>query len=461
MAIVGAYIVPHPPLIVHEVGRGNEKQIETTRKAYGDISQEIAEIAPQTIVVSSPHASVCKNYFHISPGKIVRGNFLQFKAPQVHFEEKYDEELVNTIENIAKSENFPAGTLHQESQDLDHGTMVPLYFIRQFYSDFKLVRIGLSGLPLEDHYRMGQIVKRAVEKIGRKVVYVASGDLSHKLKSYGPYGFAPEGPQYDAHIMDICSRASFGELLDFDKDFCEQAAECGHRSFVIMAGALDGMCVEAKVFSHEDVTGVGYGICTFKPTTADGSRKFLEKQRNERQSQPAKKQNAHDPWVKLAQKSVESYVCHRKIIDVPDGLPADLTSTKAGAFVSIHKQGKLRGCIGTIAPTQGSLAEEIIHNAISAATRDSRFDPISPDELPYLEINVDVLGETESIDSEKELDVKRYGVIVTKGNRRGLLLPDLDGINTVEQQLSIARQKAGIGPNEEVSLQRFEVVRHT
>jgi AmmeMemoRadiSam system protein A len=128
--------------------------------------------------------------------------------------------------------------------------------------------------------------------------------------------------------------------------------------------------------------------------------------------------------------------------------------------VSIHKQGRLRGCIGTISPTRDSLAEEIIHNAVSAASRDPRFDPIRPDELKWLEINVDVLGEPEDIASEAELDVKRYGVIVRRGHRRGLLLPDLEGVDTVEQQVSIAAQKAGLYSLDGVKFERFQVTRY-
>lgn len=168
-----------------------------------------------------------------------------------------------------------------------------------------------------------------------------------------------------------------------------------------------------------------------------------------------------DPWVQLAWQSLESYVCSHKVISVPDGLPDELTDTRAGAFVSVHKQGRLRGCIGTILPVRSCLAEEIISNAISAAVHDTRFNPIQPEELKWLEINVDVLSEPEDIESEAELDVKRYGVIVSKGRRRGLLLPDLEGVDTVEQQVAIARQKAGIRPDDEVRLQRFEVIRHT
>ena len=398
------------------------------------------------------------DYFHISPGKNAAGDFSNFRARDVRFQETYDEELVTRICSLSDAEDFPAGTLGERDRTLDHGTMIPLYFIRQFYSDFQLVRLGLSGLPLVDHYAFGRIIQKAVEDLDRRVVFVASGDLSHKLQSYGPYGYAKEGPQYDARVMDVCSRAAFGELLDFDESFCEKAAECGHRSFVIMAGALDGRAVEAMQLSHQDVTGVGYGICSFHPTGIDESRHFLEQNSSEpnNNASPA----SSDPCVQLARASLESYILSRKIIDVPQDLPEDLTARRAGAFVSIHEHGQLRGCIGTISPARSNLAEEIIFNAISASTRDPRFPPIRKEELPFLEINVDVLGEPEDIESEDDLDVKRYGVIVTNGLRRGLLLPDLDGVDTVRQQIAIAKQKAGIASFEKVSLQRFEVVRH-
>ncbi len=461
MAIIGAFMVPHPPLIVPEVGRGGEREIEATAEAYTRAAKEIAAMKPETVIVSSPHATMYSDYFHISPGKGAEGSFAQFRAPQIRFAEAYDEELVKKIGRIAASENFPAGTLGERSPELDHGTMVPLYFLRKFYTDFKLVRIGLSGLPLEDHYRLGEIIKQAVGETGRRAVYVASGDLSHKLQPSGPYGFAPEGPEYDARLMDVCSRAAFGELFDFSESFCERAAECGHRSFVIMAGAFDGVNIEAEQFSHEDVTGVGYGICAFRPAGEDIDRRFLEARQKAEEARLRAERSSCDAWVQLAWKSVESYVLRRKITEPPAGLPQELTGTRAGAFVSIHKQGRLRGCIGTISPTQASLAEEIIANAVSAASRDPRFDPIRPEELKLLEINVDVLGEPEEISSPAELDVKHYGVIVTNGSRRGLLLPDLDGVDTVEQQIDIARQKAGIGKSESLELQRFEVVRHT
>ena len=461
MSILAGFMVPHPPMIVPAVGHGSEKQIEKTTAAYEQAADEIAALAPETIIITSPHTVMYSDYFHISPGKRASGDFGRFRAAQVRFEEAYDSELAAAIAEIARTEGFPAGLMGERDRQLDHGTMVPLYFIRRKYKAGKIVRIGLSGLPLTEHYRLGQMIRKAVEDLGRRAVFVASGDLSHKLQEYGPYGFAKEGPEYDRRIMDVASRAAFGELFDFEDTFCEKAAECGHRSFVIMAGAFDGVSVTARELSHEDVTGVGYGICIFYPGGPDENRHFLDQHLQKLSGKLEKARALEDPFVQLARKSVEYYILHHRKLALPQDLPSELTSRRAGAFVSIHEHGKLRGCIGTIAPVQDSLAQEIIDNAVSASTRDPRFDPIRPDELKWLEISVDVLGEAEPIKSAAELDVKRYGVIVTKGRKRGLLLPDLDGVDTVEQQIAIAKRKAGIAEwDRNVQLERFEVVRH-
>ncbi len=465
MGILASFMVPHPPLIVPDVGRGGEEKVRETINAYEAVAREIAELAPETIIITSPHTTMYRDYFHISPGVGAEGNFGDFGAPRVKFDEVYDHELVNQISAMAFEDDFPAGFEGERKKLLDHGTMVPLYFIRKYYSEGDIIRIGLSGLSLAEHYQLGIYIKEAVEALNRRAVFVASGDLSHKLQDYGPYGFAPEGPVYDQRIMDVAGRAAFGEMLDFDDDFCDRAAECGHRSFVIMAGALDGVAVDAHVFSHQDVTGVGYGICSFYPKGADPDRCFLKQRLKGLEEERAKS----DGYVQLARASMESYIRNRKRLRVPKDIPDELRSVlpeemfrkQAGAFVSIHKHGELRGCIGTIGPTTDCIAEEIVNNAISASTRDPRFPAITEDELKWLEVNVDILGEPEDIDSKEQLDVKRYGVIVSCGGRRGLLLPDLEGVDDVDTQVSIALRKGGIDPDEDYQMQRFEVIRHT
>lgn len=172
------------------------------------------------------------------------------------------------------------------------------------------------------------------------------------------------------------------------------------------------------------------------------------------------KKEQEDAYVRLARKTIEEYACTGRQIAIPEGLPEEMYGDRAGVFVSIKKDGRLRGCIGTIQATCSSIAEEIICNAVSASTKDPRFSPIGKEELDNLTISVDVLGDMEEIDSTDQLDVKRYGVVVTKGYRRGLLLPDLEGVDTAEDQIAIAKQKAGIGLMEEVQMQRFEVIRH-
>lgn len=167
----------------------------------------------------------------------------------------------------------------------------------------------------------------------------------------------------------------------------------------------------------------------------------------------------HHPLVKLARDTIECYVREGKTIRPPKELTCEMQQ-QAGVFVSLHAHGNLRGCIGTFHPTCPNVAQEIVQNAISAATRDPRFPPVQANELNDLEISVDVLSPPEPVESVAELDPKRYGVIVESGWRRGLLLPDLEGVDTVEYQVEIARRKAGIGPHEPVKLYRFEVRRY-
>jgi AmmeMemoRadiSam system protein A len=166
--------------------------------------------------------------------------------------------------------------------------------------------------------------------------------------------------------------------------------------------------------------------------------------------------------VQLAKETIENYVRRGETIQPPEERTPEM-ERQAGAFVSIHKHGRLRGCIGTIQPTQDNVAQEVIRNAISAATRDPRFPPITPDELDDLDVKVDVLGEPELVQSMEDLDPKRYGVIVksARDRRRGLLLPDLEGVDTVAYQVDVARRKAGLRPDEPIELYRFEVIRYT
>lgn len=460
MAITAAFMVPHPPLIIPDIGKGQERAIQDTIDAFHETAKRISRQEPETIILISPHQTMYADYFHISPGKEAKGDFGQFGAGHVKMSVSYDMEFVDKLCQLADNKNLPAGVLGQRGKSLDHGTMVPLYFVNQYWQDYQLVRIGLSGCSLTTHYELGQAIRETADFLNRKTVIIASGDLSHRLKEEGPYGYRKEGPEYDSRIMEVMETGAFMDLFDFTEDFCEKAGECGHRSFTIMAGALDRTKVEVKRLSYEGPFGVGYGVCCYQVCGVDEMRNFKERYQENERSRIAQRQEQEDSYVKLARNTIETYIRTGEIIHPPQNLPQEMYLQQAGVFVSIKKEGSLRGCIGTLAPTCCSVAEEIIHNAVSASTKDPRFAPVEPAELDRLTISVDVLGEMETIDSPELLDVKRYGVVVTKGRKRGLLLPNLDGVDTVEEQIAIARRKAGIGEREAVSLERFEVVRH-
>lgn len=440
MAIVGAFMVPHPPLIVPSVGHGQQYQIENTVKAYHQVAEQIEDLYPETIVVISPHAPMYKDYIHISGEPSAHGDFGIFGVPEERMDALYDAEFVDLLCSKAEDGQLNAGNEGATDHMLDHATMVPLYFVNQVYTNYKLVRIGISGLPYETHLQLGEYIRQASEELNRRTVIIASGDLSHHLKDDGPYGYTPEGPEYDKKIMEIMGKADFERLMELTPDFCERAGECGQRSFVMMSGALKGLEVNSRKLSYEGPFGVGYGICTYEIHY-----------------------EIKDAYIKLAKRALETFVKEGYVIsekDITEAEYQELREKRAGAFVCIKKYGQLRGCIGTIQATEDNLVSEIIHNAISAGMYDPRFPPVNLLELRDLVYSVDIMGETEPIDSPELLDVKKYGVIVTAGSKRGLLLPNLEGVDTIEEQIAIARNKAGIRPNEKVKLERFEVIRH-
>lgn len=461
MSMLGAIITPHPPVLLPEVGGGREREIAATDRAMRTAAETVAAWQPDVIIVSSPHTILYRDYFHIAPGDGAVGDMGRFGAPEVRIQASYDTLLREEIIRRAEAEGLHAGTLGQRDPELDHGVLIPLYYLRKAGVRCPIVRMGLSGFSPLDHYRLGKCVQDAVNALGRRAVFLASGDLSHKLKADGPYRYAPEGPQFDDTVTRTMASGDFLEFLTIDPALCERAAECGLRSFQVMAGALDGLAVEPQLLSHEGTFGVGYAIALFPVTGRDDSRCYEKDYLLAKNDRLATRKANEDPWVKLARRSLETYVkTGQRLTSLPEDLPAEMTTQQAGAFVSLHKNGQLRGCIGTIAPTCDNLAWEIVQNAVSACSRDPRFSPVRPDELDELEYSVDVLGAPEPVDSPAALDPKTYGVIVSCGGRRGLLLPDLDGVDSVEAQLSIALQKGGIRENETYKIERFKVVRH-
>lgn len=452
--IIASYIMPHPPIIIPEVGGGAEADADSTILAIKRAALEIAHEAPSTIILSSPHAPCFSDFMQITGQELLEGDFGRFRCPKVRLEFENNLSLAERIEEKAREEGLPAGSLEPDAMErmqisgrLDHGALVPLYFISRSYKDFKLVHISTPFLPAADLYSLGKCIARAVRESDEKAVYIASADLSHRLTREAPAGYSPKGKEYDANLIEKLKNSDVHGILSIDEAFMEEAGECGTRSIIIMLGAMSGSSIRTDMYSYEGPFGVGYMVArvSTEGPQADGVPDAHPKETS--------------PHVRLAQETLETYVREREKIRIPDWVPEEFKTKRAGVFVSLKKNGRLRGCIGTIGPTRSCIAEEIIENAVSAGTMDPRFDPVAPGELSRLTYSVDVLGEPEKIESMDELDVKKYGVIVTSGFKRGLLLPDLDGVDTPEEQVEIALQKAGIRAYEEYSMERFRVER--
>ena len=465
MSILAAYAVPHPPLIIPTIGQGREGEIAATVRAYHETMRAAAEMRPDTIVIISPHATAYDDFFHISPGAGAEGNFAAFGHPEISIGIEYDEEFVRVLSSTASEKNIPAGTLGEKNPALDHGTMIPLFFLSEYLGDAptKFVRIGIAGLPAHTHALLGQAIAATAERLERRTICIASGDLSHRLMEGGANGFAPEGAEFDELCTAFMKTGDFLSLLQIPGSFAEAAGHCGLNGLWVLAGALDRAATDAKLHSYEAPFGVGYAVASFTVTGRDAGTDYAARLVRAEDAAIAELRAAEDDYVRLARMSIEHFVRTHSFASLPSDLPQELIEKRAGAFVSIKKYGKLRGCIGTFLPAQKTLAEEIFYNAVSAAAHDGRFEPIEEHELNRLVYSVDVLSMPEPIESAAQLNPKIYGVIVKSltDNRRGLLLPDLAGIDTAEDQIAIAREKARIQPKEAIALARFTVERHT
>jgi AmmeMemoRadiSam system protein A len=461
-----AGLSPHPPIIIPEVGRGEEKDAEATIRAMEELGTVFASADHDTLIVFTPHGLVFGDAVSIRGGARLSGDFRDFGARGVSLTLENDTELVREIASEALRTSGirtvvlddRTRRLYAADERLDHGVLVPLYFMVKKGFSKKIVVVNIAAMPLLDLYRYGMAIARVAGRLGRRAAVLASGDLSHRLTRGAPAGYSPKGREFDEkiilHLRDFDPEA----IVGMPKSSYEEAGECGLRPITMMLGALDGREVKSDVLSYEGPYGVGYGVAILRPSEVKGQSRLSELERVRRERLASIRAGESYP-VRIARSAVEEYVTKGKVMPVPGDIPAEL-SEPAGVFVSIHKDGMLRGCIGTTGPTCRNALQEIIQNAISAATDDPRFAGVTAQELDALDYSVDILSEPEPVESESQLDPAVYGVIVERGSRRGLLLPDLPGVDSVAQQLEIAKSKAGIRPSEPARLYRFTVTRY-
>jgi AmmeMemoRadiSam system protein A/AmmeMemoRadiSam system protein B len=455
-SVVFAGIAPHPPIMVPEVGREAIAEVRSSIDAMADLTERLIRSGAETVVLISPHAPLERDAFVAYDGPQLYADFANFRAPGATVQAQLDDELLTEITHFAAEQNLE--TIRIRGVDLDHGTAVPLYFLQRYGWQGRVVALGYSFLPNEDHVRFGQCVRQAIERVGRPVAFIASGDLSHRLKLEAPAGYDPQAHLFDEEVVDAIRSCTTKRIVDLDPELRRIAGECGYRSMLVAIGVTQALEPACEVINYEAPFGVGYLVAQLlaakesEPPAVAGGLTAANKNQG-------RQTGAELPA--LARTVVETFVKDGTLVPAPKE-PSGFLSQRAGCFVSIKtRAGELRGCIGTIEPSKDTLAEEIILNAISAATRDPRFTPVRADELPGLQYSVDVLSQPEAA-KLNDLDPDVYGVIVEDKNgvRRGLLLPNLKGIETAAQQVEIASRKAGIPAGDEIKLWRFRADRY-
>ncbi len=449
-AIVFSGIAPHPPIMVPEVGGESASQVRGSISAMAEFTRRIIESGAETVLLISPHAPLDARAFVAYNSPQLHGDFRNFRAASTRVQFPLDKELLEAIVTSAGTEGYDV--LGLGDFELDHGTAVPLYFLDRNGWKGNVVALGYSFLSNEDHLKFGSCIIEAAKTVGRSVALVASGDLSHRLKPEAPAGYNPTAHLFDEEVVNALEDNEPARIIEIDPDLRRLAGECGYRSMLVALGATERLKKSCEVLNYEAPFGVGYLVAQLTNVTTAA----------ENRGQPATGKEETDPdeaLPALARKAVETFVLSGK--QVPAAAGAGVLGARAACFVSIKtRTGDLRGCIGTIEPVKETLAEELITNAISAATRDPRFLPVAASELPNLQYSVDVLAAPEPTTFD-ELDPAVYGVIVEDEARlhRGLLLPDIPGVETSTQQVEIAARKAGIYPGTPLKFFRFRVDR--
>ncbi|MFO7941721.1 MAG: AmmeMemoRadiSam system protein A [Bacillota bacterium] len=437
--VVGTALVPHPPILFEEIGGKESERVAETKAAMSRVAGWIRKLDAQVLIVISPHGPLSRGGIVGLGGSSATADFARFGVPDLAVDLTLDEAVMETISELCSEADITLRLDPASADGADHGVGVPLLALRREGVELPTVVFGYPAFYREDLWRFGNILHEAAKRQGLRAVVIASGDLSHRLQPGAPAGYDPRAGEFDLALVRAFRRGEPDALWELPTQVVERAGECGYLPVLVALAAAKAVDPDpvTVLYSYQGPFGVGYAVGTITP------REYV---------------GLLDPSG-FARESIRHYLREGKSVAVP-GLLSDTLASAGACFVTLHLDHQLRGCIGTVEPVEENLASEIIRNSIAAATRDPRFPPVDFRELGDMEISVDVLSDPEPADVE-DLDPKRYGVIVSVGGRRGLLLPDIAGIDDVKRQLEVACQKAGIAPDSDnYEISRFEVDRY-
>ena len=427
--IVAGALVAHPPILLPEVGGAQSERVRATADAIRELDGILATVDATLAIVISPHSPSSMTSLPVRRAARAAGNLSRFRAPQVRVEAQVDVMLAAAL--VVDGQRAGFSLTWAEETDLDHGVVVPLHSLPRTMANKRCLFLGVSGWPLHRFIEFGTWLQHRLRD--RSAVLIASGDLSHRLTPDAPYGFRPEGPIFDRLVIDALRARQWDRIEGLDPDLVDVAGECGLRPLAILLGAGRAAGLNSRVLSYEGPFGVGYPVVAF--TAFPGATTTLDVQT-------------------LGRQAIETYLRTRRLIEPPQPIPIELQEPSA-VFVTLRKDGELRGCVGSVLPTEATAAHEVIRYAVASAVRDPRFDPVRLDEVGALLIKVQLLDPAEPVDDISTLNPQTHGIIVRCGDRQALLLPGIDGIVTPEQQVLAACEKAGIDRHAPLELERF------
>ena len=439
--------MPHAPILVPGVGRDRLAEVAATAQAMATVSRHLLAAQPDTVVLVSPHSPRQPGAFGIWQTRKLRGSLEMFGSPEDRVDLPLDRAFAERLEATAARRELR--TWQITGQPLDHGAVVPLCY---------LVAAGWKGptVILSLNYpgdggldELGEVIAATALELNRRTAVIASGDMSHRLTASAPSGFHPEAHRFDESFIALLRKGAYRDVQRIDASLQEMAAEDVADSTVVALAASHYRTDGHAVLSYEGPFGVGYGVAILSEPAATGQPGAATERAGRILSHFA-------DLPAVARGAVEAEFRGRS--KPPPYQAAGELTERHGVFVTVRTdQGELRGCRGSLQPVEDNLVQETWHNAVATAFHDYRFPPVTAAELPRLRFSVTVLGELEPVASPEALDPAIYGVLVSAADgRKGVLLPAIAGIDSVEQQLAIARRKAGIAPDEGISIQRFK-----
>ncbi|HYK22094.1 MAG TPA: AmmeMemoRadiSam system protein B, partial [Pyrinomonadaceae bacterium] len=324
--LVFSAIAPHPPIMVPEVGRESIAQVVDSIDAMAELTRRLIESGAESVILISPHAPLEADSFVAYEGPEVYADFTNFRAPGFRFSTIVDEHLLAAIKQAAASKSYYVSMLPE--QELDHGIAVPLYFLLQNGWHGRIVPLGYSFLSNEDHLLFGSCIRDAVEQVGRPMAFIASGDLSHRLKPQAPAGYNPDAHSFDEEVVAALRSNAPQKIVHIDHNLRKLAGECGYRSMLVAIGASSDLPQSCEVLSYEAPFGVGYLVAQLinQPQPVDGG------------------EETEVPLPALARRAVEVFVRSGKIYEAPESARG-LLGSRAPCFVSLKTStGDLRGC---------------------------------------------------------------------------------------------------------------------